>query len=97
MLRRRYYAAGLYYYRRKDYKNKKYPEGIVTAENIAKEGGELGERISELDSPAMLKAFGPWRGCVTIRRKSHGLSVSRSAGRLMRAYMHVWRAVPLSG
>ena len=59
VLGHRYYGVGLYYYRRKDFKNKKYPEGIVTAENIAKEGEELGERISELDSPAMLKAFGP--------------------------------------
>ena len=41
--------AILTYFRRQDYTNKKYPEGIVTPENIAKEGEELGERISMLD------------------------------------------------
>ena len=39
----------LWYFRRQPHRNKKYPEGVVTKDNIAKEGEELGERISMLD------------------------------------------------
>ena len=45
---RRYLAIGLTYFKRQGHKNKKYPDGVVTKEN-AKEGEEIGERISMLD------------------------------------------------
>ena len=55
----RYYAAILWFYRRKDFKDKKHPEGIVTADNIRPDRGEeLGERLSLLDHPDQLKMFG---------------------------------------
>ena len=55
----RYYAVVLTYYRRKDYSDKKHPEGIVTVENIRSDRGEqLGERLSLLDHPDNLKMFG---------------------------------------
>ena len=58
--RGRYYAVILTFYRRKDYKDKKHPDGIVTPENIRSDRGEeLGERLSMLDHPDQLKMFGP--------------------------------------
>ena len=45
---RRYLAGGLTYFKRQPHKNKKYPDGVVTKET-AKEGEEIGERISMLD------------------------------------------------
>ena len=63
----------LYYFRRQDHTNKKYPEGIVTPENIAKEGEELGERISMLDCEdpnfPVKKTFGQ-RTCAPWLRES---------------------------
>merc|ERR1719473_388166 len=49
MLMPLYYVSVLWYFRRQPHRNKKYPEGVVTQDNIAKEGEELGERISMLD------------------------------------------------
>ena len=53
----------MYNFFRKDFRNKKYPEGVVTPKNIAKEGEELGERISELDRPDVQKTWGQF-GCM---------------------------------
>ena len=51
-------AVWLTHYYKRDHSNKKYPEGIVTVENIAKQGEQLGERGTELDSKWQTKAFG---------------------------------------
>ena len=59
-----YYTVILTYYYKQDYRDKKYPEGIVTVENIAKEGETLGERVTQLDRPDIKKKFGQSRVCV---------------------------------
>ena len=43
-----YYVGALHYFYRKDHVNKKYPDGVVTAETY-KEGDVIGERITMLD------------------------------------------------
>ena len=54
-----YYALCLRRYRNKQpYTDKKHPEGIVTPQNIKPEGETIGERLSMLDDPWYLKAFG---------------------------------------
>ena len=45
-------------FRQQDFKDKLHPDGEVTSENIKPEGEELGERLSQLDSKYMVKAFG---------------------------------------
>ena len=65
--RGRYYAVILTFYRRKDYTDKKHPEGIVTPENIKKEGEQLGERLSQLENPWMNKAFGFFHKSYEVR------------------------------
>ena len=52
-----YYVIFLLRYRRIDFTDKKYPDGVVTTLTIG-EGEQLGERVSQLDSPSMLKSFG---------------------------------------
>ena len=65
--RGRYYAVILTFYRRKDYKDKKHPDGIVTPENIRSDRGEeLGERLSLLDHPDQLKMFGLFGACTGV-------------------------------
>ena len=66
-----YYVGYLFLFRRKEFTNTKYPEGVVTVENIAKEGEKLGERVSQLDSPAMLKSFGPCGATHTHTHTTH--------------------------